>query len=76
MLQQSYEYETNYSFLLDDNNIPRLKQEKYINVPVVDRDGEKEVSLVQEHIIGTREYELSCGSPTKSKVLKPLYNGI
>lgn len=69
LLQKAYQYETNYSFTLDGNKIPRLKQEKYIMVPVTDRDGEKEVSLVQEHLIGTSEYELSYGSP--KKVLKP-----
>ena len=76
LLQEAYEYETNYKFILDDDKIPRLKQEKYIMVPVVDRDGEKEVSLVQEHLIGSNDYELSYGSPSKSKVLKPVSNGI
>lgn len=74
LLQKAYEYETKYSFMLDGDKIPRLKQEKYIMVPVVDRDGKKEVSLVQEHIVGTRDYELSYGSPTKSKVLRPAFN--
>jgi len=74
LLQKAYEYEINYKFVLDENKIPRLKQDKYIMVPAVDRDGEKEVSLVQEHLIGSNDYELSYGSPTKSKVLKPVFN--
>jgi len=74
LLQQAYEYETNYKFILDEDKIPRLKQDKYIMVPVVDRDGEKEVSLVQEYLFGSKDYELSYGSPTKSKVLKPVFN--
>jgi len=74
LLQKVYEYETNYKFVLDENKIPRLKQDKYIMVPVVDRDGEKEVSLVQEYLFGSKDYELSYGSPTKSKVLKPVFN--
>lgn len=74
LLQQSYKYETNYRFILDDDKIPRIKEEKYIMVPVVDRDGKKEVSLVQEHLIGSKDYELSYGSPSKSKVLKPVFN--
>ena len=74
LLQKAYEYEINYKFVLGENKIPRLKQDKYIMVPVVDRDGEKEVSLVQEHLIGSKDYELSYGSPTKSKVLKPAFN--
>ena len=76
LLQQAYQYDVNYSFMLDDNKTPRLKQEKYIMVPTIERDGEKEVSLVQEHLIGSNEYELSYGSPSKSKVLKPVFNGI
>ena len=74
LLQQSYKYETNYRFILDDDKIPRIKEEKYIMVPVVDRDGKKEVSLVQEHLIGSKDYELSYGSPSKSKILKPVFN--
>ena len=74
LLQNSYGYATNYSFILDDEKIPRLKQEKYIKIPVVDKDGMREVSLVQEHLIGSKEYELSYGSP--KKVLKPVFNGI
>lgn len=76
LLQNSHQYKTNYRVILDENKIPRLKQEKYIMVPVVDRDGEKEVSLLQEHLIGSNDYELSYGSPSKSKVLKPVFNGI
>jgi len=76
LLLQAYQYDVNYSFMLDDNKIPRLKQEKYIMVPTIERDSEKEVSLVQEHLIGSNEYELSYGSPSKSKVLKPVFNGI
>lgn len=74
LLQKSYQYDVNYSILFDDDKIPRIKQEKYIMVPVVDRDGEKEVSLVQEHLIGSKVYELSYGSPSKAKVLKPAFN--
>jgi len=74
LLQDAYQYESNYSFILDENKIPRLKQEKYIMVPIVDRDGKREVSLVQEHLVGSKAYELSYGSPSKAKVLKPAFN--
>lgn len=70
LLQKAYKYDTSYSFMLDENKIPHLKQEKFIMVPVIERDEEKEVSLVQEHVIGSNEYILSYGSP--KKVLKPV----
>ena len=76
LLQNSYSYKTKYSLMFDDNKIPRLKQEKYIMVPVVDIDEEKEVSLVQEHLFGSVNYELSYGSLSETKVLKPVFNGI
>lgn len=76
LLQSASEYDRSYSVVLDDNKNLRLKQDKYIMVPVVDRFGKKEVSLVQEHLIGSSEYELSCGSPSEVKVLKFAYNGI
>lgn len=69
LLLNAYEYCTNYKFELDDNKVPRLKEEKYIMVPVYKNGEEKEVSLLQEHIVGTKKYELSYGSP--KKVLKP-----
>ena len=74
LLLKAYEYQTIYSFVLDEDKIPRLKQNKYIMVPAVDRDGEKEVSLVQEHLIGSKDYVLSYGSPKKS--LKLAYKPI
>lgn len=69
LLQDTCLYETNYSVILDESFIPRLKQMKYMKVLVVDRDGKREVSLVQEHLIGSKKYELSYGSPKKA--LKP-----
>lgn len=76
LLQNAYVYDMFYKVILDANKIPRLKQEKYIMVPVVDRDGKKEVSLIQERLTGSKEYELSYGNPSKRKVLKPIYNSL
>ena len=69
LLQDSYEYDRSYSVILDDNKFLRLKQDKYIMIPTTDGFGDKEISLVQEHLIGSKDYELSYGSP--KKVLKP-----
>lgn len=74
LLLKAYEHQTNYSFVLDENKIPRLKQEKHIMVPVYKSGEEKEISLLQEHIIGTKDYDLSYGSPQKK--LKLAYNSI
>lgn len=49
--------------------IPTLEQRKYLNIPVKDEYfGDKDISMVQEHIIGTREYVLSFGEPREQKV--------
>lgn len=74
LLLDSENYKIEYSVEFNESKIPYIKQDKYINVPVYN-DGEiKEVSLVQEHIIGSESYSLSYGSP--SKVLKPAFNPI
>lgn len=45
-----------------------VEQKKYINVPVNDYWGEREISLCQEHIVGSNEWALSLGTPKKEKV--------
>lgn len=74
LLLDSYKYKTEYEINFSESKIPYVKQDKYINVPVYN-DGEIiEVSLVQEHIIGSKKYYLSYGSP--KKVLKPAFSSI
>lgn len=71
LLQKSYLYKTNYNCQLNDKSLPQITQKKYIMVPC---SGEDEVSLVQEHIVGSNEYCLSLGEPEKQ--LKLAFNGI
>lgn len=71
LLQNSYVYKTNYNCQSNDKILPQLTQKKYIMIPC---NGEYEVSLVQEHIIGSHEYFLSAGEPEKQ--LKLAFNGI
>jgi len=71
LLLNSYKYETNYEFENEKSFFPKLIQKKYIMVPVYDNGEEKEVSIVQEHVVGTREYSLACGSPNKAYKLVP-----
>lgn len=72
LLLEAYKYSTEYSLEFNEYYLPCLKEEKYIMVPVYDNGEVKEVSLVQEHIVGKPEYTLSCGSPQKS--LKLAFN--
>lgn len=72
LLLKSYKYATNYEFGHNKSTIPKIKQNKYIIVPIYDNGKEKEISILQEHILGTNQYYLSYGSPTKS--LKLAFN--
>ena len=72
LLLDSYKYKTEYEIKRNEKNLPILEQRKYIMVPTEDANGE--VSLLQEHIIGTKDYSLSYGSP--KKVLKLVPNTI
>lgn len=63
LLLNSYSYQTNYSISFD--KIPQLEQKKYIIIPVIENGEEKELSVLQEHIIGTSKYILSVGEPDK-----------
>lgn len=66
MLKESIVQDTNYKFVLNKHNFPVLKQDKYILVPTYDRYGNDGVeSLHQEHILGTKDYDISVGSPNK-----------
>ena len=67
LLLQSEMYERKYKIEFNDNKIPSLMEEKYILLPSYNYSGEiKDTSLLQEHIIGSREYELSIGTPAKT----------
>lgn len=77
LLMDSYVYEKEHKIInKEDSILPKIHQKKYIMVPVYD-DGEiKEISLVQEHIIGSKYYVISYGEPTKQKVFKPAFGSI
>ena len=67
LLKGAYQYEVDYSVNFDSFP-PKLEQKKYIMVPVYNDWGNNERSLVQEHVIGTRDYALSYGESKKKKV--------
>jgi len=74
LLLKSYIYSTNYKININEKKLPYILQEKYIFVPTYEKSTIKDVSLLQEHQIGTDKYYLSHG--TKTKVLKLSYNSI
>ena len=64
----TYKYKTEYDVGFS-SIVPIIQQKKYLMVPVRDEYfGDKEISLVQEHTIGTKQYVLSLGEPEKQKV--------
>ena len=76
LLVESYKYRTDYKVEFNDSKIPKIKQEKYIVVPIYEDGEEKEISVLQEHIIGSKNYELSIGEPTPQKRLKLVHGSI
>lgn len=66
MLLESELYYKKSSIDYSNDNLPVLKSEKYIYVPSYGFDGsEKTTSILQEHIIGTKEYTLSVEEPDR-----------
>ena len=65
LLQESKEYEKKHTVKLSENKVPYILQEKYIMVPTYNDSDIKDVSVLQQHVIGTNKYALSIGSPTK-----------
>ena len=75
LIKQSTLYDKKYEVKLNEKKIPDLIQSKYILVPAYDYSGSiNNVSIKQEHVVGSKEYILSLGSP--KKVLKPAFSSI
>lgn len=74
LLMNSEKYKTEYELIPEENKLPQLEQKKYIMVPVIEDNEEREVSILQEHILGTKEYTLSIGEPKKALKLVPSKN--
>ena len=75
LLKQSTMYDKNYELKRDNKNHPELVQTKYFYVPVYDYSGNiNDLSIQQEHVMGSKTYVLSLGSP--KKVLKPAFSSI
>ena len=74
LLLKSYSYKTEYKVKFNDYLLPYVEQNKYISVLTIENGEENETSLLQEHIVGSKTYALSYGSPKEKKVLKLAYN--
>ena len=73
LILNSYKYKTEYK-INKNENFKDLVQNKYIIVLVIENGEEKEISILQEHIIGSKIYSLSLGKPQKEKVFKLALN--
>lgn len=69
LLKKSNLNQTNYKIVFTDGNIkvPRLKQYKYINIPL--SNGYEE-TILQEHVFGDDDYDLSVKTPVKKQIYK------
>jgi len=76
LLLNSYKDQTRYKLEKNNSFIPKIKQEKYIIVPINENGEEKEISILQEHVIGSRNYVLSRGTCVKQKSLKLVFNSL
>ena len=69
LLEESECYYRKYKFKFNKDKILQVLESKYILVPVYDTNGDtKKVSILQEHVIGSKEYVLSMGSPKRALV--------
>ncbi len=66
-------YKDSCEYKLNTDGKLEVLQKKYITVPYhTECFGDGEVSLLQEHIIGSRDYDLSFGSPQKKEKIYSL----
>ena len=72
LLLESKGYKTKYKINFNDGTFPKLMQNRYIMVPTKNAG---DVSMLQEHVVGTRKYNLSVGEPEVQKQYRLSYNG-
>ena len=70
LLLKSQYYDHNMKISINENKIPIITSKKYIMVPTYNPYGDVEdTSIEQEHVLGTKEYVLSVGTPKKVRKL-------
>ena len=66
LLCNAEQYDKEYTIYYNKDKLPSLLESKYVLVPYYSYNGEiSDVSITQEHIVGSNNYELSVGSPSK-----------
>ena len=66
LLLESELYKKEYKIKVNEKNLPYIAESKYIMVPTYNFNGEvSDTSILQEHVVGSKEYVLSIGSPKK-----------
>ena len=68
--KESYVYNKNYK-LRTDGKVGIIR-ERYIYVPT--KNNFKDISIKEEHVIGSRQYVLSMDTPKKQVAYKPVFN--
>ena len=64
LLLQSDLYNKKYKIEVNEKQLPNLVESKYILVPTYNFNGDvKDTSVLQEHVVGSKQYVLSLGSP-------------
>lgn len=75
LLLKSEIYDKKYKVEMNKEQLPHIAEKKYILVPSYTYNGDiKDTSVLQEHIVGSKQYVLSLGS--LKKVFKPSYSSI
>lgn len=75
LLLEAALYDKKYEFFFNENKIPSFMEKKYILVPTYNMNNDiKDISLLQEHIIGSKVYVLSLGYPNEEYKVVPSIN--
>ena len=73
LIKKSTCYSVVHNLQLNKNKIPQIVESKYILVPYYNMHNNiKDASILQEHVIGSSTYILSCATPKKEHKL--VYN--
>ena len=66
LLLESELYKKEYKIQVNEKKLPYIAESKYIMVPTHSFNGNMtETSILQEHVVGSKKYVLSLGSPKK-----------
>ena len=64
-LLNAYTYCTEYEDSYDEGFLPKIVQRKYFLIPFSDGCEINDISLIQEHVLGSNVYDISCGRKEK-----------